>query len=143
RTDISVLLLEAGPADAHPDIAIPARWTSLPGSAYDWIYDSEPEPGLDGRVVPLPRGKVVGGSSAINAMVYIRGHRADYDGWAALGNTGGGYEDVLPYFKKSEKNEVAQDAFHDTGGPLNVTSIRTINPILYYFLDVGRQFPLP
>ncbi|HEY8643020.1 MAG TPA: GMC family oxidoreductase N-terminal domain-containing protein, partial [Candidatus Dormibacteraeota bacterium] len=97
RPEISVLLIEAGPADTPPDIAIPARWTSLPGSAYDWIYDSEPEPGLDGRVVPLPRGKVLGGSSTINAMVYIRGHRADYDAWAALGCAGWGYDDVLPY----------------------------------------------
>jgi choline dehydrogenase len=79
RSDTTVLLLEAGPADAAPDIMIPSHWLRLPGSEYDWNYESAPEAGLGGRTVGLPRGRVLGGSSSINAMNYIRGHRADYD----------------------------------------------------------------
>jgi choline dehydrogenase len=143
RPDISVLLIEAGTADSHPDIAIPARWTSLPGSTYDWIYDSEPEPGLGGRVVPLPRGKVLGGTSAINAMVYIRGHRADYDEWAALGCAGWSYDEVLPYFIRSEDNQRGDDAYHGTGGPLAVSDPTYRNPLAAAFVEAAIESGIP
>ena len=100
-------------------------------------------PGLNGRVGYQPRGKALGGSSAINAMVYIRGHRSDYDGWAALGNHGWAYDDVLPYFKKSENNESIHDSYHGVGGPLNVADLRTSNPFQDHFLEAGRQLQLP
>jgi choline dehydrogenase-like flavoprotein len=97
---IRVLLLEAGVSgETDADILTPGRWTSLMGSSYDWNYATEPEPGLDGRRVAVPRGKALGGSSAINAMVHIRGGRACFDGWRARGNAGWGYDDVLPFFQ--------------------------------------------
>ena len=97
---IRVLLLEAGVSgETDADILAPGRWTSLMGSSYDWNYATEPEPGLDGRRVAVPRGKALGGSSAINAMVHIRGSRACFDGWRERGNAGWGYDDVLPFFQ--------------------------------------------
>ena len=97
---IRVLLLEAGVSgETDADVLAPGRWTSLMGSSYDWNYATEPEPGLDGRRVAVPRGKALGGSSAINAMVHIRGSRACFDGWRERGNAGWGYDDVLPFFQ--------------------------------------------
>jgi len=115
----------------------------VPSKTNNWAFETVPQPGLNGRAGYQPRGKALGGSSAINAMVYIRGHRSDYDGWAALGNPGWAYDDVLPYFKKSENNESIHDAFHGEGGPLNVADLRTQNPFQDYFLDAGRQLQLP
>jgi choline dehydrogenase-like flavoprotein len=107
-----VTLIEAGGPDDAPEIHVPLASPLIRKNQYDWDYTSEPEPGLDGRYIYLPRGKTLGGSSAINAMIYIRGHRADYDGWAADGASGWGYKDVLPYFRKSESNERGEDQFH-------------------------------
>src|SRR6202051_1761088 len=115
----------------------------VPSKTNNWAFETVSQPGLNGRKGYQPRGKALGGSSAINAMVYIRGHRSDYDGWAALGNTGWSYNDVLPYFKKAENNEVVHDDFHGTGGPLTVAGIRPSNPLQDYFLEAGRQLQLP
>ena len=140
----TVCVLEAGGAGDNWVVKAPIGIAIMvPSKTNNWAFETVPQPGLNGRKGYQPRGKALGGSSAINAMVYIRGHRSDYDGWAALGNTGWGYSDVLPYFKKSENNEVVRDAFHGTGGPLNVASIRTSNPFQEYFLEAGRRLQLP
>ena len=119
---VRVLLLEAGgPDDNDPSIVTPGRWVSLIGSKYDWGYHTEPEPGLQNRRLTFPRGKVHGGSSAINAMTFVRGHRLCYDRWKDLGNTGWGYDDVLPLFRKSESNESGGNEFRGGDGPLAVS----------------------
>ena len=141
---VTVCLLEAGGAGNNWVVKAPIGIAiQVPSKTNNWAFETVPQPGLNGRVGYQPRGKALGGSSAINAMVYIRGHRSDYDGWAALGNPGWAYDDVLPYFKKSENNEVVKDDFHGTGGPLNVAKIRTGNPFQEYFLEAGRQLQLP
>ena len=141
---VTVCLLEAGGAGNNWVVKAPLGIAIMvPSKTNNWAFETVPQPGLNGRKGYQPRGKALGGSSAINAMVYIRGHRSDYDGWAALGNTGWAYDDVLPYFKKAENNEVVQDGFHGTGGPLNVASIRTGNPFQQCFLEAGRQLQFP
>lgn len=117
-----VLLLEAGPADRNPWIHLPMGYSQLYANArYNWMYDSEPEPGLNDRVLYQPRGKVLGGSSSINGMMYVRGNAKDFDDWASAGCTGWSYEDVLPYFRKSEDQSRGADRWHGTGGPLKVS----------------------
>src|SRR4051794_19382903 len=118
---VKVALIEAGGADDVEQIHVPAAFGQLFKGRFDWDFCSEREPGLDGRHAYLPRGKVLGGCSSMNAMIYIRGHRADYDAWAADGATGWGYEDVLEHFKRSEDNQRGADEFHGTGGPLTVS----------------------
>lgn len=141
---VSVCLLEAGGAGNTWVVKAPIGIAiQVPSKTNNWAFETVPQPGLNGRVGYQPRGKALGGSSAINAMVYIRGHRSDYDGWAALGGTGWAYDDVLPYFKKSENNESVHDAYHGAGGPLNVADLRTPNPFQDYFLEAGRQLQLP
>ena len=103
--DVTVLLLEAGGPDTAPELHVPAMFPIVFKSSLDWDLLGEPEPGLGGRRLYLPRGRVIGGSGSINAMIYLRGHRADFDGWAADGCTGWSYDEVLPYFKRSEDNE--------------------------------------
>jgi choline dehydrogenase-like flavoprotein len=140
----TVCLLEAGGAGDSWVVKAPIGIAIMvPSRKNNWAFETVPQPGLNGRRGYQPRGKALGGSSAINAMVYIRGHRSDYDGWAALGNSGWAYDDVLPYFKKSENNEILHDAYHGSGGPLNVAKIRTGNPFQEYFLEAGRQLQLP
>lgn len=118
----SVLLLEAGPKNTKLEVAIPGGYMKLHHSSVDWnCYWTEPQPFLHNRKIYHPRGKVLGGCSSTNAMAYVRGHAADYDHWASLGNTGWSYHEVLPYFIKSEHNEQFQNEFHGQGGPLNVT----------------------
>ena len=126
--DVRVALLEAGGPDTRPEIAMPIAFPMLLKSSVDWDLYGEQEPGLGGRRLYLPRGKVLGGSSSINAMIYIRGNRADFDEWAADGAEGWGYDDVLPYFKRSENNERGEDAFHGVGGPLSVSDSRADEP---------------
>ncbi len=122
-----VTLLEAGPPDSSVFIHCPAGIAVMAQTGQaDWGFNTVPQRGLNGRIGYQPRGKVLGGSSSINAMVYARGHRDDYNHWAALGNTGWSYQDVLPYFKRAEHNERGADAFHGVGGPLNVCD--PINP---------------
>jgi choline dehydrogenase len=136
---IEVTLIEAGGADNDPEIHIPAAQGALRKSHCDWDYTSQREPGLDGRFVYLPRGKVLGGSSSINAMVYIRGNRADYDGWAADGAKGWSYDDVLPYFRKSEANERGEDQFHGKFGPLSVCDGRSRHPLSEAFVQAAAE----
>lgn len=118
--NIRVLLLEAGGPDTKPEIFDSSNFVQLWGSDVDWKYQTEPEAQLAGRRLAWPRGKVLGGSSAINALLYVRGNKRDYDGWAALGNEGWSYNDVLLYFKKSENYDLGESAYHGVGGPLNV-----------------------
>ncbi|OKH94899.1 GMC family oxidoreductase [Streptomyces uncialis] len=132
-----VALIEAGGADTAQDIHVPAAFSRLFKSDLDWDLDSEPEPGIGGRRAYLPRGKVLGGCSSINAMIYIRGNRADYDGWAAAGAEGWSYDDVLPYFRRSEDNTRGADAFHGTGGPLTVSDSRSNHPLVTSFVEAA------
>ena len=141
---VGVCLLEAGGTGDGWVVKAPLGIAIMvPSKTNNWSFETVPQPGLNGRKGYQPRGKALGGSSAINAMVYIRGHRSDYDGWAALGNRGWSYDDVLPYFRKSENNEVLHDGFHGRGGPLNVAGLRTGNPFQEHFLEAGRQLQLP
>jgi choline dehydrogenase len=134
--DVSVLLLESGPPDANENIHVPLGYLSLGRTEVDWDFDSAPEPFCDHRRIKLPRGRVLGGSSSINAMVYIRGNRADYDGWGIDGWT---YDDLLPYFIKSEDNERGANEFHGVGGPLPVSDSRSRNPMSVAFAEAGVE----
>ena len=135
-----VLLLEAGPVDKSVLIHCPAGLALMAKNGQaNWAFDTVPQPGLNGRKGYQPRGKVLGGSSSINAMIYIRGQREDYDDWAAQGNAGWSWNDVLPYFKKSQHQERGADALHATGGPLNVMDLRSPNRYGPVFVEAGRQ----
>ena len=136
---VSVLLIEAGPADTKENIHVPAAFGSLLKTDVDWDYATAPEDGCNGRMMFLPRGKVLGGSSSINAMVYIRGAHADYDGWRDQGNPGWGYDDLLPYFKRSEDNERGASEYHGVGGPLSVSEGRSRNPIAQAWVEAACQ----
>src|SRR5205823_3498871 len=127
--DVSVLVIEAGPPDVKETIHVPAAFGQLLKTDVDWDYATMPEAGCNNRMMYMPRGKTLGGSSSINAMVYIRGARADYDGWRDQGNAGWGYDDVLPYFKRSEDNERGASEYHGAGGPLSVSDSRSNNPM--------------
>ena len=123
-----MLLLEAGPPDTADLIHVPAAFSALFRTRYDWDHSTGYEPELNGRRVYLPRGKMLGGSSSINAMIYIRGNRADYDGWRDEdGCDGWGYDDLLPYFVRAEDNEWGANDFHGEGGPLRVIDGRSRN----------------
>ena len=126
--DVRVLLIDAGPTDSAPEIHLPLALESLWHGRHDWGFLSEPEPGLGGQRCYLPRGRVLGGSSSLNAMLYVRGNRADYDSWAATGLEGWGYADVLPYFRRSEDNERGESIYHGVGGPLSVSEGRSRHP---------------
>jgi choline dehydrogenase len=141
--DVSVLLVEAGPPDALDNIHIPLGVTALGSSAVEWDHSTGCEPYCDGRRIWLPRGKTLGGSSSINAMVYIRGNPADYDAWRDAGCTGWGFDDLLPYFKRAEDNERGASEWHGTGGPLSVSDGRSRNPMMDAFLDACEQAGYP
>jgi len=134
---VRVALLEAGGPDTRPEIATPMAFPMLLKSSVDWDLFGEPEPGLGGRRLYMPRGKVIGGSSSINAMIYVRGNRADFDGWAAGGAEGWSYDEVLPYFKRSEDNERGEDEFHGVGGPLAVSDSRAMSPMIETMLEAA------
>lgn len=139
-----VALIEAGPADRSVLIHCPGGLAVMAKYQLNgWGYHTVPQPGLHGRRGYQPRGKVMGGSSSINAMIYARGHARDYDDWAAQGNPGWSFQDVLPYFKRSEHNERGADDWHGQGGPLNVMDLRSPNPFLPHFLEAGRQAGYP
>src|SRR5271166_6196199 len=140
---VEVVLIEAGGPDIAPEIHVPAALGQLWKSQHDWDYSSQPEPRLDDRFVYLPRGKTLGGSSSLNAMVYIRGHRADYDGWAADGAKGWSYDEVLPYFRKAESNERDEDQFHGKFGPLSVCEGRSRHPLMDAFLRAAVEAGYP
>src|SRR6478735_5561446 len=142
--NVRVLLLEAGPRDWHPFIHMPAGLAKLVGKkGVNWDYDTAPEAQLDNRTLWWPRGKVLGGSSSINAMCYIRGHARDYDEWAAHGATGWDWQNVLPYFKRSEGNVRGADAYHGADGPLTVSDLRYVNPLTEVFVEAGVQAGIP
>lgn len=126
----SVILLEAGGRDLNPWIHIPVGYfKTIHNPSVDWCYKTEPDPGLNGRSIEWPRGKVLGGSSSLNGLLYVRGQPQDYDRWRQMGNTGWGWDDVLPLFKRAENNERGADAFHGDKGPLSVSNMRIQRPI--------------
>jgi choline dehydrogenase len=137
--DASVLLLEAGPPDVAPEIRIPFAFPALFKSSHDWDLLGEREPGLGGRRLYLPRGRMIGGCGSINAMIYLRGHRLDFDDWAANGATGWSYDEVLPYFRRAEDNERGEDEFHGVGGPLAVSESRSMQPLVDAMLDAAVE----
>ena len=134
--DVEVLLLEAGPPDTLENIHVPLGYLQLAGTEVDWDYHSAPEHECYGRRITLPRGRVLGGSSSINAMVYIRGNRRDYDEWGVAGWSAA---DLLPYFIKAEDNERGASRWHGAGGPLPVSEERSHNRISHAFVDAGEQ----
>jgi choline dehydrogenase-like flavoprotein len=134
--DVQVLLLEAGPPDVNQNIHVPLGYLKLGGTEVDWDYHSAPEHECNERRITLPRGKVLGGSSSINAMVYIRGNHRDYDDW---GVSGWSWADLLPYFLKAEDNERGASEWHGVGGPLPVSEERSGNLISHAFVDAGEQ----
>jgi choline dehydrogenase len=136
----SVIVIEFGGTDMGPLIQMPSA-LSIPLNMphYDWGFASEPEPHLGGRVLKTPRGKVLGGSSSINGMVYVRGHAHDFDHWAEQGATGWSYADVLPYFKRMEHSHGGEDGWRGTGGPLHVQRGTRANPLYPAFIEAGRQ----
>lgn len=136
----SVIVIEYGGTDFGPLIQMPSALSiPLNMSRYDWGYASEPEPHLGGRVLATPRGKVLGGSSSINGMVYVRGHAHDFDHWAEQGAAGWGYADVLPYFKRMEHSNGGEDGWRGTSGPLNIQRGPRKNPLYQAFVEAGRQ----
>lgn len=135
-----VLLLEAGGEGRSPWIHIPLGYGKhFTNPAVNWLYESEPHPATGNRTLPEPRGKVLGGSSSINGLVYVRGDRSDYDLWRQLGNLGWGYEDVLPYFRKSEDQVRGADAYHGVGGPLMVSDVVEPHPLCDAFIAAGEE----
>jgi choline dehydrogenase-like flavoprotein len=137
---VTVALLEAGPSDRSPLIHVPLGIAALARTgAANWQHSTTPQPGLNGRRGYQPRGKVLGGSSSINAMIYIRGQRQDYDQWALEGNPGWSYDDVLPYFLRAEDNARGPGDFHATGGPLHVQDLTSPNPLVSTFIDAAHQ----
>jgi choline dehydrogenase-like flavoprotein len=141
----SILLLEAGPEDKSPMIKIPGAFAYFMYSKkYNWRYETEPVSDIrNGQPMFCPRGKTLGGSSAVNAMVYIRGHKSDYDHWENLGNQGWGFDSLLPYFKKAESNERGEDEYHGGSGPLHVSDTQNTYPLNDRFLEGAKQAGFP
>ena len=140
----SVLLLEAGPKDTNIWIHVPLGYGKLfKEKSVNWMYQTEPEPGLHGRQVFQPRGKVLGGSSSINGLLYVRGQHEDYDRWRQHGNAGWGYDDVLPYFKRAENQQRGADDYHGVGGPLSVSDWRHADPLSEAFVKAAVEAGIP
>lgn len=140
----SVLLLEAGPKDTNLWIHVPLGYGKLfKEKTVNWMYQTEPEPGLNGRQVFQPRGKVLGGSSSINGLLYVRGQHEDYDRWRQHGNAGWGYDDVLPYFKKAENQQRGGDKYHGADGPLPVSDWRHADPLSEAFVVAAAETGIP
>ncbi len=139
-----VLLLEAGPPDRSPWIHLPIGYgKTMWDPAVNWCFHTDPDPNMNGRRIYWPRGKTLGGSSSINGLIYIRGQREDYDHWARLGNVGWGYDDVLPYFIRSECNQRGADAFHGDRGPLRVSDIGARDALIEAFIDGAAEQGVP
>ena len=139
-----VLLLEAGPSNWHPWLHIPLGFGKLfTDRRYNWCYATEPQSECYNRNVIAPRGKVLGGSSSINGLIYIRGQAEDFNYWRQLGNIGWSFEDVLPYFRKAEDNERGADQFHGTGGPLAVSDLRDRHPLAKAYVEAALQCGYP
>src|ERR1700751_6391082 len=142
---VQVTLLEAGPTDWHPMIHVPAGALHLRANPLvNWNYYAEPEANIGNRSLHWPRGRVLGGTSSINGMLYVRGNPADYDGWAQMGCRGWSYSDVLPYFKKSEHSDPGDTEYRGKSGPLLVEDYRPILPLTHRFVEAAQQagFPL-
>ena len=138
---IKILLLEAGGKDTNPWIHIPGGYfKTMHNPKTDWCFKIEKDLGLNNREMDFPRGKILGGSSSINGMLYIRGQSNDYNYWRQLGNVGWSWEDVLPYFKKAEDNQDGENKFHGTGGPLKVEKMRASFKVLDLFMEAAREF---
>lgn len=134
-----VVLLEAGGADRNPWIHIPVGYfKTMHNPAVDWCYKTEADPGLNGRSIAWPRGKVLGGSSSLNGLLYVRGQPQDYDRWRQMGNVGWGWDDVLPLFRRSENNTRGADAFHGTDGPLSVSDMQVERPICAAWIEAAQ-----
>jgi choline dehydrogenase len=139
-----VLLLEAGGRDWNPWIHIPVGYfKTLHNPKTDWCYKTQPDPGLNGRSIDWPRGKTLGGSSSINGLLYVRGQKQDYDHWRQLGNAGWSYDDVLPYFKRSEDQQNGADEFHGVGGGLSVQNMRAKREICEALIDAAGELGIP
>ena len=144
NTDATVLLIEAGePGLDAPEIEDPASWVQLLRRRYDWGYDYAPAPQLEGRIIGIPRGLALGGSSAINALMWYRGNPRDYDAWDDAGAAGWRFEDVLPYFKRSEDWEGGETAFRGAGGPLKITTSKKLHPLAAAMLDAAAEIGMP
>ena len=139
-----VLLLEAGGRDLNPWIHVPVGYfKTMHDPKLDWCYETESDPGIAGRKLQWPRGKVLGGSSSLNGLLYVRGQAEDYDRWQELGNAGWSYNDVLPYFKKSEDQSRGADKYHGVGGFLKVSDLRLRRPIADFFIKAATQIGIP
>lgn len=138
-----VLLLEYGPKNDGPLVRWPAGYSKLQGSKYRYEWETVPQTALNNRAMLFPQGKILGGGSSVNSMVYIRGNRRDYDQWKSLGNEGWGYDDLLPYFKKSEDNERYLDEFHGQGGPLGVSDQRSPIDLTRVYIRAAQQAGYP
>src|SRR5262245_14795164 len=139
----SVLLLEAGGNDDSPEIHNPGTALELLYSSIDWDYYTEEEPHINNRKIHWPRGKVLGGSSSTNFMLYVRGNRHDYDHWQELGDEGWSYDHVLPYFKKAENRERGATDYRGIGGPLNIMDLPSVNPLTSAFIEAGGELGWP
>lgn len=139
----SILMLEAGGWDRHPLIHIPAGFTKLLDTKYLYHYETTPQDGLDGKTRVMPQGNVFGGGGSVNAAIYIRGQRGDYDGWAAAGADGWSYSEVLPYFRRAEDNDRLSDEYHGVGGPLGVSDLRQITDISRAFVRAAQEAGIP
>ncbi|NIZ10617.1 GMC family oxidoreductase [Pseudooceanicola sp. HF7] len=139
-----VTVLEAGPRDSNPWIHVPIGYgKTMVDPRINWKFETDPDPSIAGRKMFWPRGKVLGGSSSINGLLYVRGQSADYNHWAQLGNTGWSYDDVLPYFRKAEDQENGPDDFHGEGGPLRVSNLVERNPLCEAFIQSGVAAGIP
>ena len=139
-----VVLLEAGGRDLNPWIHIPVGYfKTMHNPSVDWCYKTEPDPGLNGRSLEWPRGKVLGGSSSLNGLLYVRGQHEDYDRWRQMGNEGWSWDDVLPFFKRSEDQERGADDYHGAGGPLSVSNMRLRRPICDAWVAAAQNANYP
>ncbi|MEM6892031.1 MAG: FAD-dependent oxidoreductase, partial [Pseudomonadota bacterium] len=139
-----VALLEAGGKDINPWIHIPVGYfKTMHNPKVDWCYRTEPDPGLNGRSIDWPRGKVLGGSSSLNGLLYVRGQAEDYDRWRQMGNIGWGWDDVLPLFKRAETNERGADDYHGDQGPLSVSNMRIQRPICDAWVAAAQSAGYP
>src|SRR5690348_13049681 len=140
---VRVLLIEAGKRDRHPNIKIPAAFAKQFKTKLDWNLATEPEPYCDNRSLYIPRGKGLGGSSSMNAMLYVRGNPLDYEGWVEAGASGWGWSDVLPYFLRAEDNQRGASEYHGAGGPLRVEDARSPRPLTGRFLAACAEAGIP
>lgn len=139
-----MLVLEAGGSDRHPYVRAPVGFLkTFQDPRFNWCFTTEPGPGVDGRAIYFPRGRVLGGSSSINGHLYVRGQARDYDVWAQLGNRGWSYDDVLPYFRRAEDRSTGADAYHGAGGPVHVSDIHERHPICEAFIAAAEQAGVP